>query len=184
MHGLPQDLCEYVYFYVSLQPTVCLVRGKSGKSGYKPEHKPVTVPAIVPVPALFARPGLLVLVQVVGRVKPWAGGRFPRDSPPPGAGFVLARSLCTGMFCIHVWAAAPIHQLPGMLRYLSCQHGSEGGAGGSCLSVSLPAVNFFPGHPRYQRLVPLSLVKPLGTKAAKKCAARGAELLQEALNGL
>lgn len=141
MHGLPQDLCEYVYFYASLQPTVCLVRGKSGKSGYKPEHKPVTVPAIVPVPALFARQGLLVLVQVVGRVKPWAGGRFPRDSPPPGAGFVLARSLCTGMFCIHVWAATPIHQLPGAAAIpelpAQLQGRGQAGAASPCPSLLL-----------------------------------------------
>lgn len=89
MRGLPQVLCKYVYFYANFQSTVCLVRGgKSGKFGYKPEHKP----AILSAPALFSgkglpwmlcrgRSGMLgwgitsLLVQVfgVGAAGPWDG---------------------------------------------------------------------------------------------------------------
>lgn len=52
MHGLPQDLCKYVYFYANLQSTVCLVMGEKWQVWLQARAQ-----AIHSVPAPFAGKG-------------------------------------------------------------------------------------------------------------------------------
>jgi len=112
--------------------------GKSGKSGYKPEHKPI----ILSAPALFAGTGLPrmlcqgeihdagagerplrrrgcsgrgLLAHVMGGVGETPGWGIISSLHIPLRlllGFVLARPLCTRMFCIHVLADFTTLQLP------------------------------------------------------------------------
>lgn len=135
MRGLPQDLCKYVCFYANLQSTVCLVGGKCGKSGYQPVILPVPAPfAGKGLPWMLCRRGDTRAALGQGLCLPaGAGGEGCGPSGgvgetpvmgnyflvayfPPSLrlllGFVLARSLRTGMFCVHVWAVITIHRLP------------------------------------------------------------------------
>lgn len=188
MHGLPRDLCKYVYFYANLQSTVCLVRGKVASLATSQSRSQSFSPcllhpqgrgswgccargrSVVQGRGIAPPPAQELGVRAAG---PWDGRR--RWNPRPGNYFLLAYSpppvagVCLGSATLHRDVLhlrlgcnyqPPATPSPKMLKYLSRPAQSTGRKEGrrEAASASPTLLLIFPRHPPYQHFVPPSLV--------------------------